>query len=442
MRNFIIKLLDLEPESVENIDIRKVGKENHLVISLKRTPQTCPACFKMTSKVKEYKYRRYSHQIIDSQETYVFYRQRRMVCPYCGKTFNERSTFGKAYSSITNTTLIAILENLRHYTATYTKIADKYAISVRTVIRIFDNHVQIRRHHLTDIICIDEFYFNRHSRYKYAFMIMSFRNKLILDIVESRRQETLSDYFHSIPLMERKSVKYVSMDMYRPYKDICAMYLPNASICIDSFHVMKKMSDSLNSLRKRIMRRHAEDKNSVEYRLLKYRYRILLKSRDDIDDHHHFTDRILGYTTTESGVLECILAIDDSLKAAYHLKEDYRLFNAIGEQEYDRRTHDKVLCSLTDAMITSNIKEMKNAGLTIRNWHDEIMNSFMWIDGRRISNGCIEGRNNYAKKILSNANGMSNFQRARNRIMYSQNKYERYSFSVFEKRIDKPNGDK
>ena len=176
MRNFIIKLLDLEPESVENIDIRKVGK---------------------------------------------------------------------AYSSITNTTLIAILENLRHYTATYTKIADKYAISVRTVIRIFDNHVQIRRHHLTDIICIDEFYFNRHSRYKYAFMIMSFRNKLILDIVESRRQETLSDYFHSIPLMERKSVKYVSMDMYRPYKDICAMYLPNASICIDSFHVMKKMSDSL-----------------------------------------------------------------------------------------------------------------------------------------------------------------------------------------------------
>ena len=51
------------------------------------------------------------------------------------------------------------------------------------------------------------------------------------------------------------------------------------------------------------------------------------------------------------------------------------------------------------------------------------------------SNGPVEGKNNYIKKILSNANGMTNFQRARNRILYSQNKYETYSMNEHRNKI-------
>ena len=57
--------------------------------------------------------------------------------------------------------------------------------------------------------------------------------------------------------------------------------------------------------------------------------------------------------------------------------------------------------------------------------------------------GPCEGKNNYVKKILSNANGMSNFQRARNRILYSQNKYETYTMNEHTdriKRIGNPRG--
>ena len=46
-----------------------------------------------------------------------------------------------------------------------------------------------------------------------------------------------------------------------------------------------------------------------------------------------------------------------------------------------------------------------------------------------------ECNNNYIKKILSNANGLTNFERARNRIMYSQNKYETYSSSEHKTKI-------
>nr|WP_307412265.1 hypothetical protein [Breznakia pachnodae] len=42
----------------------------------------------------------------------------------------------------------------------------------------------------------------------------------------------------------------------------------------------------------------------------------------------------------------------------------------------------------------------------------EILNSYVWVGGRRISNGPIEGKNNYLKKIINNTNGLKNFQRA------------------------------
>lgn len=60
MKNFIINLLDLKQEE----------------------PCRCPQCLKLTSKVKEYKKRKYVYQIINATDTYINYELRRMICPY------------------------------------------------------------------------------------------------------------------------------------------------------------------------------------------------------------------------------------------------------------------------------------------------------------------------------------------------------------------------
>ena len=83
----------------------------------------------------------------------------------------------------------------------------------------------------------------------------------------------------------------------------------------------------------------------------------------------------------------------------------------------------------------TQVEESISVAETLSNWKEEILNSFVWIDNRRISNGPCEGKNNYIKKILFNANGMANFQRARNRILYSQNKYETYSMNEHKDKI-------
>ena len=167
---------------------------------------------------------------------------------------------------------------------------------------------------------------------------------------------------------ERRIVTHVCMDMYSPYKSMVNTFLPNAIICIDSFHVVKKVTDCLNGLRKRIGRKYSDNKDSKEYKLLKYRYKLLLKKSEHINNEKYFFDRILGYTTSETGVLEALLSIDDRLRIAYNLREEYRAFNSIVQKEFDKEVHTKELETLITAFKETNIKEMKEVAKTLRNW--------------------------------------------------------------------------
>ena len=173
------------------------------------------------------------------------------------------------------------------------------------------------------------------------------------------------------------------------------------------------------------MNNYKSNKKTLYYRLLKHRYKLLLKSANNIDDDTFSKDRILEYTTTENGILEVLLGIDKEISEAYKIKEEYLAFDQCQKENINTCDKEAELRSLIKRCKKSGIEEMNELADTLETWKTEILNSFTWIGNRRISNGPIEGKNNYIKKILSNANGLTNFERARNRIMYSQNKYER-----------------
>ena len=63
--------------------------------------------------------------------------------------------------------------------------------------------------------------------------------------------------------------------MNNNYRDIITIFFKNATVVADSFHVVKHISDALDSIRKRIMRRFEDDKKSDEYYMLKYRKELL-----------------------------------------------------------------------------------------------------------------------------------------------------------------------
>lgn len=130
------------------------------------------------------------------------------------------------------------------------------------------------------------------------------------------------------------------------------------------------------------------------------------------------------------------MKIDNRLSMAYAIKEDYMEFNEETEESFPgREKKEKQLDQLIMKCLESELSPMISFGRMLASWKEEILNSFTWINGKRASNGPIEGKNSYIKKILSNANGFSNFERARNRIMYSQNRYEKYSIHEHDKPV-------
>ena len=70
----------------------------------------------------------------------------------------------------------------------------------------------------------------------------------------------------------------------------------------------------------------------------------------------------------------------------------------------------------------SGIPELDEFHNLLKNWQEEIINSFTTINGKRINNSYIKSKNRILEKLIYNANGFTNFKRTRNRILYCLNK--------------------
>ena len=72
---------------------------------------------------------------------------------------------------------------------------------------------------------------------------------------------------------------------------------------------------------------------------------------------------------------------------------------------------------------------MRDFGFLLARWKYEIINSFLIVDGKRMSNGPMESLNGRIKRLLYDGYGYSNFNRFRNRLMFCLNKNEPTKFS-------------
>ena len=89
------------------------------------------------------------------------------------------------------------------------------------------------------------------------------------------------------------------------------------------------------------------------------------------------------------------------------IKEAYHVFNLTASfNDCDER-----LDELITEFRNSEFEIYRTFGQTLNTWKDSIKNSFIRIDGRRISNGPIESINNKIKTIIKNSNGIRYFYR-------------------------------
>ncbi|WIF88859.1 transposase [Acholeplasma laidlawii] len=270
---------------------------------------------------------------------------------------------------------------------------------------------------------MDEVFISKKRKSPYACVLYYFNTKQIIDVIPIRHKHYLTQYFLRIPIHEKDRVNVFIIDMWESYKQVLEKAFPKSLIAVDSFHVIANLNRAMDRVRIDTMNRFKLERsklihNDMYYYILKkfqFFFKIDLNRLIDFKPTHIPKLKTVWDKQT---ILSYLLDIDDTLKNCYKLKEKYRYFNLTAE--YD--TCDDELDELIDEFKSNPVKEFRDFGRMLQTWKVEIKNSFIMSKDRRISNGPIESTNSKIKTIIKASNGIRDFKRLRNKIMYSINK--------------------
>ena len=365
----------------------------HISFTLKRKVCYCPSCHALTDKVHDYRTSLIKDIPIMGKHTLLHYRKRRYRCPCCNKRFYEPFPLLGRYCRTTSRLGFYAIHQLRN-TQNVSSVARHTGLSPSSVFRWMKDVRYARPHALPQVLSIDEFKGNAQGQ-KFQAILTDAKKHDLFDVLPNRSQSTLIQYLREFP--NRKDVRYVIIDMNRVYKDVVNAFLPNATIVIDRFHVIRYVTWALENVRKRIQKKMHPEKR----RYFKRSRRILLSHKNRLSN-----DNLLA--------LEVMLQQSQDLAVAYYLKELFYSFMASDSRlEAGRQLRKFILASKV-----SELEEFKPALTMIRNWSTYILNAFECP----YSNGYTEGTNNKIKVIKRNAYGYRNFENFRNRIFLSVKK--------------------
>ena len=421
--NSILKSLNMEDENIifnENfIENRKINGEKVLIYKgyLKNNYEYCPACgcinensiVKNGTKKSLIKIPKVSELV-----SYLELNKQKYKCKMCNKRFTAQTNIVDYRCRISNNTKYSVIKYVK-YILPNLFIAKHHNISNMTVQRIIDkiyDNKKLYKHYLPEAICIDEFTALKRTM---AFNICDAKTGKTIDLVLDRTIDNLENYFRYYLEKTRKKVKYVVMDMYKPYIKLIKDMFPNALIIIDMFHIVQLISKSLNKTRIKIMK-----KDKINYRKYKRYWKLLLKPRLELDSGYWKKYICFKNLMTEVDIVNYLLNQNEELKETYNLyqsilyslqRKDYKLLKKIINKEYQ------------------DISEYMNTSLnTLKEFSEHIKNTME----QPYSNGVMERNNNTCKLIKRVAYGYRNFNNFKAKILIITNIFRKLKKGVMK----------
>lgn len=438
MNNFIIDLFNIDKNLIKSVDVVSSQNLTKLFITLHHEILSWPYCKGHTHFHGYSAPKTINHPKLSDRKCVIIFKNNRYRCNECLRTFSGKNPFTFANFKNSYLALNNIMKSLSNLNYTYQMVADINHISITQVQRYFDSFVNIPRLPLPESIGIDEIHSKMAKRSDSAYLCIMVDNKdrSLFEILPSRSKTELSRYFDKIPIDERNSVKYVTIDMWEPYKDIAQRFLKNAVIAVDPFHVVKHLMDCFRRIRLNIM-------YQVEYNSDSY---YLLKSWKDLIEKDVFLDNKPVYNShfhkklNKRQLQDMILNISETLALGFKLKEMYLYFNSAANDQNCEEWLDSIILAFSE----SRISEYNDFVTLLCNWKYEIIHSFKRpFDDKKLSNSLCENMNGKIRSYLSISNGISNFHRFRKRCILALNPHIFYSINhrlKSDKREGKPRG--
>ena len=388
--HLIAELLDMEVFDFEGVEQNE--KQIILRVRMKRRTQECPACRKPCDQIHDYRTQRVKDSPIQGKLVIWQYRKRRYRCPCCGKRFYESNYLVPKRHRITNRLAALGIDQLRKKQSRK-EIAQSLGISESSVGRWMNLLEFGKPDRLPKVLSIDEFRGNTEYG-KFQCILTDPVHKRIIDVLPTRYHAQIYDYLREFP--NRKQVEYFVMDMNREYLSIAKSLLPNATIVIDRFHVVRYCTWALENVRKR-----------VQMKLLPEQRKYFKRSRTLLLAH------MRDLSAENKAAVERMLLKSRDLREAYLLKETFYDFM---DSSSSLQAKERLRVFRAHAFV-AELPEFAVCLTMLKNWEPFILNSFDCT----YSNGFTEGVNNKIKVLKRIAFGYRSFKNFRIRILCTTN---------------------
>lgn len=416
--------MNIDEKDVEELNAVNDGETVRYRILLKRKDFHCRYCGGKLN-ILGYKERLIRHPTLSEYKSVIDFRSRRFICKDCRRSSMEDNPFtfkGFRTSYALQRKVLLRLKNLNY---TLKMIADELNLSETMVNNYLDSYITLPDPCLPECLGIDELH-SKALSYKnsaYICILVDNQKRVLNNVLGSRSKSYLDNYFYGFSQEKRDAVKYVTIDMWRPYYDVCRKQFRNAIIAVDPFHVIEHLTRGFTNIRVNIMKQCLYGSNA--YYLLK-NWNWLLESEDvDLDNEPQYNVRFREKLNRRQ-VLEMILNISPVLKEAYFLKEEYLSFNRKMSYEEAVENYDALLSDFEKA----DIREYREFVSILKAWREEILSSFLRPYGdRKLSNALTENFNGKIRTYLNVSKGIDNFNRFRKRVLFALNDRTFYSLT-------------
>lgn len=389
-------ILDLAEFTATHFEFENRGDENilHLYCEHNHDYAMCPRCREISDSPHENKSRCVRDLDMGKWRVFLHFTGRRFYCEQCERAFTEglvsvdprrrqtRRFEQQVYQRCLSSTRKAVAEELWLDQTAVKGIFRRWAKKVVTA----------QRRQTVRVLGIDEISLKK--RYKqFALVISDLERRCVIAVLPSREKVHLEKWLSDLSETERKAIRVVSIDMWKPYRSAVRAKLPHADIVADRFHVMKQLNERLTQLRRAIQRQADEATKQV----LKGSRWLLVKNRNEL-------------TPEEEVHLMEVLNISPELRTAYLLKEEFR---TIFEKINDRKKAELFLKAWLWKAVGTGNRYLAKFVSTLRNWWTEILQYF----GERVTNGFVEGINRAIRVLINRAYGYRNFDNFRLQVL-------------------------
>ena len=372
----------------------------------------CPTCHGYDSVVvHDWRNRSVRCHMGDGPSDVVVVAKARFLCRRCGRTFTPKLKGVRRYAALSDSTESALRDAFVGKES-FLSIAHRFDVSHGYCIQLFDRFFPaVPGRPLPRVLCIDEVLFRDGIQGKYPAVLYDFDRREVVEVVRSRQRGWLEDWFAKVPKGQRDAVRWFVSDMYDEYARVARRFLPNAVHVVDLFHVVKLLSEAVKRLRTNLM--NSLPRDSPEYGFMKSKWR-LFQTRESRIPAKWYSHAGTGLAFPYHEILLMCLRASPQLWEGWSCLQEVLRWHVYPTWTDAAAFVDRISAKL----LGSGSPLLESVGRSYRKWRAQIANGLAKNQmGVRLSNGVAEGLNNQIKTLKKIANGCTNFDRFRKRVL-------------------------